>query len=337
MIVQPTPTNPRSPLRRALRLGGLVLPVALLAVVSGAGILGTRPEPPPARPPAGEATPASPDAPQFTASSLSPGPVALVAADGPPPTQFGDLPATTPGELIAARDRGRSPAAVAVSGYLQVIPGAGCAARPGGPVGPWCVRTGILADWWWTSMSTLTGPVPPHIHLVVPVGVRLPEAVARTVDSTGGGGAHVLVVGRFDDASPCTASGRSCGDDFVVERFAWVDGVRVGLTPLVADRLDTGDCRPSPFTLALDDADMPLSAVLVWPAGVKDLDPAAAALAATGPSSEPVWYLRVLDGARGPGMERRVRWMLLSEKDLRVLGSGRPIGHAAGSSGTGAG
>ena len=64
------------------------------------------------------------------------------------------------------------------------------------------------------------------------------------------------------------------------------------------------------------------------PALVLGGDPAAAPLAATGPRSEPVWYLRVLDGARGPGMERTVRWMLLAEKDLRVLGSGRPGGPA---------
>ena len=76
---------------------------------------------------------------------------------------------------------------------------------------------------------------------------------------------------------------------------------------------------------------MPLSAVLVWPDAVAAIDPAAATLAAAGPRSEPVWYLRVLDGARGPGLERRIRWMLLAEKDLRVLGSGRPDGMTAGS------
>lgn len=337
MIVEPTPTNPRSPLRRALRLGGLVLPVAMLAAVTGAAILGPRPEPPTVPPPAADVTPASPAAPPSTAPSPSPGPAILVGADDPAPTQFGDLPASTPGELIAARDGGRSPTTVAVSGYLQVTAGAGCADQPGGPMGPWCVRTGILADWWWTAMSTLTGPVPPHIHLVVPVGVRLPEAVERTAGSTDEGGAHVLVVGHFDDASPCGANGRSCGDGFVVERFAWADGVRVGLTPLIADRLDTGTQRPNPFMLILDDADMPLSAVLVWPNAVASIDPAAATLAAAGPPSEPVWYLRVLDGARSPGMERHIRWMLLAEKDLRVLGSGRPSERTAGAAGAGAG
>ena len=50
MIIEPTPTNPRSPLRRGLRVAGLVLPVVLLGAVIGAGLLGPRPEPPPPAP-----------------------------------------------------------------------------------------------------------------------------------------------------------------------------------------------------------------------------------------------------------------------------------------------
>ncbi|HYO42349.1 MAG TPA: hypothetical protein VES19_04055 [Candidatus Limnocylindrales bacterium] len=337
MIVEPTPTNPRSPWRRALRMGGLVLPVALLAAVMAAGFLGPKPETEPPRVAVATPAPAVPsDNPSAgavpTASRpASPAPAELAAVEPPePPTQFGDLATTTPGALAAARAGGPVPATLAVSGFLKVDPGEGCADQPGGDaLGPWCARTGILADWWWTSMSTLTGPVPPHLHVTVPIGVRVPTPVALAAASSSGGGTHVLVVGRFADAAECGGASpapRDCDDVFIVERFAWVDGVRVGLSPLIADRLDTGGRRPNPFALVLDAADMPLSAVLVWPDAVPAIDPAAAALAAAGPRSEPVWYLRVLDGDRGPGMERTVRWMLLAEKDLRVLGSGRPDG-----------
>jgi len=343
MIVEPTPTNPRSPWRRALRMGGLVLPVVLLGAVMAAGFLGPKPEPPPPPPPApvAVATPAPSASAPATQPAASPARVELVAADAPePPAQFGDLTTTTSGELVAARRAaGDTPATVAVAGFLKVVPGEDCADQPGGTdLGPWCVRTGILADWWWTSMSTLTGPVPPHLHVTIPVGVRVPTTVQLAAASSSGGGTHVLVVGRFADVAGCDGAGpatRDCDDGFIVERVAWVDGVRVGLSPLIADRLDTGGRRPNPFALVLDAADLPLSAVLVWPDAVPAIDPAAATVAAAGPRSEPVWYLRVLDGARGPGMERTVRWMLLAEKDLRVLGSGRPDGMTAGAAGPG--
>jgi hypothetical protein len=75
---------------------------------------------------------------------------------------------------------------------------------------------------------------------------------------------------------------------------------------------------------SLDLADLPLLAALVWPEDVWRLDTDAGGVAIRGTSGEPVWYLRVLDGARSPSMERQVRWMLLAEPDLRVLASGRP-------------
>jgi hypothetical protein len=324
MIVEPTPTNPRSPWRRALRLGGLVLPPALLAVVVGAGVLGPRPDP---LPPLDPAPPAA--ALPGTSPAASAVPESPAVEDGPPiPVQFGDLGSVSAGDLVAGRREGRAPATVAVGGYLSVTPAGGCDDLPGGPLGPWCARDGVLADAPWPAGGGLASR-PAHVHLTVPIGVRLPAAVER-----GGGGDHrVLAVGRFEDGAACGETGGRCDHGFIVERFAWADGVRVGLTPLVAERLDTGTRRPNPFVLAIDVADLPLSAVLVWPDAIATIDPAAAAIAAAGPANEPVWYLRVLDGARGPGVERRVRWMLLAEKDLRVLGSGRPGGPTADAGG----
>lgn len=336
MIVEPTPTNPRSPLRRALRMGGLVVPIVLLAAVMTAGFLGPKTDPPPE--PVAVASPVAgaPPAPS-AGSGASPSPGAgASAADLPPiPVQFGDLGSTTPGALVASRREGGSRAAVAVGGYLRVAPADACADKPGGPLGPWCVRSGALGDTTWAPSADGAPVRPPHVHLVVPVAVRLPAAVERAARA--GGENRVLVVGRFGGGAACDDAGSRCDDGFVVERFAWVDGVQVGLTPLVADRLDTGTRRPNPFELVTDAADMPLYAVLVWPDAIAGIDPGAATLAAAGPRSEPVWYLRVLDGARGPGMERRIRWVLLAENDLRVLGSGRPDGMSAGAGSAGTG
>ncbi len=312
MIVEPTPTNPRSPWRRGLRVGGLVLPVILLAGAVGAGLLGPRVE----QPPPATSAPAPLSSPP--ASPIDPS-----ASEGPViPVQFGDLGSVTPADLVEGRRAGRAPEAVAVGGYLRVTPATECADAPGGPLGPWCARAGIVADRSWIAVGDGAGSRPPHVHLVVPIGVRLPIAVERSAGA--GLENRVLIVGRFEGGAACGDPGGRCDDGFVVERFAWVDGVRVGLTPLIADRLDTGTRRPNPFELVLDAADLPLSAVLLWPDALAAIDPAAAMLAAKAPQSEPVWYLRVLDGARGPGMDRHIRWMLLAEKDLRVLGSGRP-------------
>ena len=320
MIIEPTPTNPRSPLRRALGLVALAIPVVLLGTVVGAGLLGPRPDasPAPTSPTAGSSPVAAP-------ASVAP---AVIAAGEPAaaPTQFGDLPAWTPGTLPAWPDRARAARTLALTGFLRIdgpVDGS-CIDEAGDPLGPWCERQGILADSR-SDSETPAQPFPPHVHLTIPVGVRLPAAIAGSADAPFDGGSHVLVVGRFGRAaSDCRTPARACDERFIVERFAWVDGVRVGLTPLISDRLDTGARRPNPF-LFLDAADLPLAATLVWPDAVAALDPAAARIAAAGPPSEPVWYVRALDGARGPGMDRGVRWMLLAERDLRVLGAGRPM------------
>ena len=313
MIIEPTPTGPQSPLRRGLRLAGLVLPVALLATAVGAGFLGQSPE---------AASPVATGEPEAVApDDAARGPVVAALAGSPLPDTFDGLPAISTAELLAVRSGGVVPVVVAVTGFLRVDGAADdCDALPGGPLGPWCERRGSLADRPWTSTG-VAGGRQPHVHLSIPAGVRLPERVATSRDEPGEGGVRVLVVGRFAvGAEPCAGPSRACDDGFVVERFAWADGARLGLTPLVDTRLEPGTRRPNPFHAITGERTLPMAAILAWPEGVARLDPAAGAPAADGPPSEPVWYVRVLDrdGETGPGF----RWLLLAERDLRVLGTG---------------
>ena len=308
MIIEPTPTSPRSTLRRALRTAGLVLPVVLLGAVVGAGVLGPRPEPPP---PAPSQVAALPSAQPSAVAPATPVPDPAVATDGPvPPAEFEDLPVADIGKVVEIRAGSPQGATLAVSGFLRVdgSAGGGCADEPPGSLGPWCKRLGILAARPSMSRSSSTCRIlshlhlPPHLHLTIPAGVRLPQAVEAAGREPVDDGTQVLVIGRFARAAAgCARAPWGCGETFVAERFAWADGVRVGLTPLIADPLQTGTKRANPFDTVLGKSELPLAAVLTWPDGIARLDPDAAALAAAGPPSEPVWYVRVLEDFGQPG------------------------------------
>ena len=316
MIVQPTPTSPPSRRVRARRVALLVPPVLLVLAV-GAGFAGQRPAPH-----------AGPTAEQASAVPGGSGaPDAGLAAAGIP-GQFGDLNAMTPSADLDGDTRLAAADAVAVEGYLGVDPAqSGCFDTPGSPFGPWCDRRGILAVSPWGTSGT--APFPSHLRVHIPVGVRLPEVIENGPADRPSAQVPVLVVGRRS-VPPAACDGWGpvvCDDELEIDRVAWADGVRTGLTPLIDPRLSI-ERRPNPFMNALDAADSPLLGVLVWPEDVWRLDTAAGEIASGGAAGQPVWYLRVLDGARSPGMERQVRWMLLAEPDLRVLASGRP-GEAA--------
>jgi hypothetical protein len=317
MIVQPTPTNPRSPVRRALRIAGLALPVILLGAVVGAGLLGPKVEPPPPAP--------SPQASAVPRPTATPG-AAVTAADDDhvPPATVGGLPVEPVEMVLARRDAVPPGVVVAVDGYLRVdeARAAACVDGSAGGLGPWCERSALLAAWWRASDAAV-GPFPPHLHVAVPAGVRLPEAVLAAGQRPAGA-AHVVVIGRFGlPPAGCPGEPSGCEEVLVAERVVWVNGTPAGLTPLVADALQAGTKRANPFSLRLDSGELPLSAVVVWPDTLARIDAAAAALAAGRPPGEPVTYMRFVEAAALPGAERRVRWRLLADADLGVLGSGR--------------
>ena len=135
---------------------------------------------------------------------------------------------------------------------------------------------------------------------------------------------RVLVVGRFAPAEAgCGRTTRRCGEAFVVERFAWADGVRVA--PDAAHRGSAPDRHQArePVRRGPPRAELPLAAVLAWPDGIARLDPKP-------PPSPPPGPPASRSGTCGSSRTRRarwairlVRWMLLADRDFGVIGSGR--------------
>ena len=167
MIVQPTPTDPRVPARRARALAGLVAPVALLGVVA----IG--------RPPRARALEPIPPAPPRTAvpnegDAAASQPVPLPALQVP--AMFGDLAALDPADVHAVGEAASPATAMALFGFLRMdAADSACGDAAGGPFGTWCDRRGIIAQSSW--VGTGTGPFPPHLSIHVPG--RRPAAVGR--------------------------------------------------------------------------------------------------------------------------------------------------------------
>ena len=195
-----------------------------------------------------------------------------------------------------------------------------------GPLGPWCVRTGILAERAWAVTGADFDPLSGHLHVTLPLGVRAPEVLGRMAVATAGPPLPVVVVGRFTGTRCDPADLAWCEEPFVVDRVAWADGVQATMIPLAEDPLETGQRRANPFEQAVTARQTPLLAILAWPETIARLDPATAEAAGRLEASEPVWYLRVIESeGRGPsshGGNPAVHWILLDERKLGVLATG---------------
>ena len=332
MIVEPTPTNPRSPVRRALRLAGLVLPIALLVAVVGAGVAGPKPEPvaPDAshaavaeEPSALPAPSASPTAPTAVAAPIGPGPGFPTGAAG--------LSVLSVPEAQGALATGEG-LPIAVAGFLEGLRAAdACAAAAGdtrGPLSPLCERRArlvMIGDFGWRSGV--------HLHLRFPPGVRLPAVFE---DASPDGPIPVVIVGRGGGpSSPCAATERGCVEQMTADLVAWVDGDPFDPGPV----FDAGLEVPPPEiayrhfdvarSLAVGASGTVLISAVVRPATVAAIDRDAAAALAAGPAPTGlVWYVRGLQTAYGPGRypagdyPPRILWVLLDETTGEPLTTG---------------
>jgi hypothetical protein len=341
MIIEPTPTNPRSPLRRAMRVAGIVLPVVLLAAVIGAGVLGPRPEPPaleasPGAPPLGDASQLADD-PSLTAETAPPrqipaGPVPsfpTVAAD----LEVLAVPAAQP------RLAGADGLPIAVAGYLSDVSGpAACAAAMGDTrrlLSPLCERLARL-------ITADQGAADPgvHLHVRIPPGVRLPPAFE---DAGPDEPMPVVIVGRAEEpGAPCTSSARGCGERLVADRVTWANGAAFDPGPVFDAGLETPPASVAyrrldeAKTLAVGWSGTILVAAVVRPRTVAEIDPAAAAAMAAGPRpQELVWYVRGLETGYDPTRyplghaPPRLSWAVVDETTGATLARGPVWGPAA--------
>lgn len=254
MLIEPVPTGPRSPVRRALRLAGLVAPVALLAGVVAVGVLGPRSEPAPgddAAPSAVTALVAPPATGAPDGVTPDAGPTAVIdpAPETVPPvapafpTRLSGLEVHGVADTLAARRDGAVGDIVAVAGHITIRElGAECADRYLGPSGAVCPRTAVLADSPLRPYPPSTGggagfaAIGPHLHPTILAGVRLPRLVVGTLRGDRWP-VPVVVLGRFTgpQPGPCIGGNRTCDEAFVVERVAWTTADESGDT-IAGDR-----------------------------------------------------------------------------------------------------
>ena len=330
MIIEPVPTNPRSPVRHGLQLAGVVLPIVLLVGVVALGSLGPKAMPPTALTVTGE--PAVPDAPTPEPSAEALGP------SGSPsvwPRVVADLAVRTVGEVLSLRGRIAPDRALAVAGYLGVpTPPSDCPGQPTGSLGPLCERRGMLAqEPWVMSGGGVFAPIGAHLHPRFPVGVRLAEPVAGTTRDAGGGPVPVVLVGRFEpDGDLCRDIGPECEARFLVDQLAWVNGAAFPVRPVIDDGVDG---NPAEWMLIRQlDAEVAaigwsgtvLVSALLHPETVARVDPAAADALAAGPRAAGlVWYVRGLETDYDPTRyplgrsPPRLAWVVLDDVTGEVL------------------
>jgi len=325
MIVQPSSTNPRGPVRRGARILGLVTPLVLLVVVVGAGILGPRPEPPAPPPSAAAVVPPAPG------PAASPGPLVALLPAPSFPTVAADLAVRSvpDAQVQLAQSTGQP---IAVAGWLTDLQAVdACPMAKGdtrGPLAPICARRALLL---------VAGPANAdptvHLHVLIPPGVRLPAAFE---DGLPDPPMAVVLVGRAPAmGSPCTASPRGCGEQLTADRVMWADGAPFDPGPV----FDAGLEVPPPAiglrhlgdaeTLATGWSGTILVAAVVRAGTLKAIDPGAYAAMASGRGSTGlVWYVRGLETAydadhypldRAPP---RLSWVVLDEATGVLLARG---------------
>jgi len=343
MIVEPTPTGPRAPLRRAIRLVGLVLPVLLLAGVVAAGVLGPRPEPPlPARSAAPAVALVASPRPSGATPASSPGglqdPAILRAAGDSFPAEVANLPVQHVSAVLDAQRAGRGPALVAIAGYLRAWADPQACTRPvPGLPGGGCERQALLAETSWPdSGSELVSGIGPHLHASVPPGVVIPDTAVGLVSDRPGPPPPVVVIGRFDAPGTAGVGVPGVEPPFTIERVAWASGLQESIGRQVEAGLAVapGDpTRAGPGSAALraiGPVSMLLRIVLVRRDALASVDPAAARAAASHEAGiGQLWYIRALAVAGNPGPGQPdgrsapvVRWAVVAARTGVVIGHG---------------
>jgi len=335
MPVEPVPTRPTGPSGRRAILSAVV-PVAALGLVVVAALVGTAAAPQtverPAPPTSATGNPPSfPDAPSLPGMDLS-----IV-----PRVAF-RLPVRTVDAVLDARGAGEiGDGLVAIAGYVVVDPRIGdCAVEPGlADREPFCRRLVRVSTRFGPTTPPATGVRPDgagrslraHVLPGTPLPEGLESLIGRGTDPEPWPLSSV-VIGRFGDprAGACRPPRIQCGDPFVLERVAWIDG-RWMDRPSVRDPVIPASqaAMSSDLTRLLtsresDRGEVILSEALLTADLLRDVDPAAAAALGDGPLRR-VWYVRSIGRGALDRSERPiwpVTWAVLDDDSGLMLATG---------------
>lgn len=327
MIVEPAPTNPRSPLRRAIRIGGMVAPLVLLVGVVAIGAFG------PQRAPA--ATPDPSAAAQESSGAASAGPAnpdlpVLARPAVAFPARVLGLPVDDIATALGARTPGDA-GLVAVAGYLTYggVPFTCMDAYLDPPEADCTGRTTLTSQPVAVSgqQGGGFGGIGAHLHPQFPPGTRAP-APDDSPGSVRSQPIPVVLLGSFDDArAVCT---QRCDEAFVVSRVAWVAGdewdVTLTIDPAMAVEPNIPEIRDTiaDATGRLGDAALILQTAVVRPDVLARIDTvAAAALPDIAPRMRlrPVTYVRGLVSGADAGAPA-IGWVVLDSVTGRLLARG---------------
>jgi hypothetical protein len=339
MIVEPAPTNPRSPLRRGLRLAGLTVPLFLLVGIVAAGVLGPRPAPD--RPPDSSAIAAG-------VADSSPGATerpALVVGGSQVdfPVSWIGLRVRSVADTLTARAAGAADAILAVAGYLSYrsVPWT-CGDAYVDADRTACGGQLLLADVRSVPTPSGVGPgsIGPHLHPVLLPSTRAP-APNPDPNSPRSEPIPVVVLGRFLEPplTPCPpGQTRDCGLGFAIERVVWVAGAPWGPTLTVDPEMQVEPNIPeidrtvAAAADALGVGSLPLATSVVRPGLLSVVDPVAAAALppiAADHRLRAVTYARRLVfqfDASQPlyGRDPQIGWVVLDSITEEVLARGGP-------------
>lgn len=320
----------------------ILAPVALLAVIVGAGFAGrigaTGAREAAVSPLVPPAVALEPDV--SVAPGVSPEPANPSVAGVTFPEIALGLRVHRVEEVVAGLRAGRlESGAVAVAGWLTIRPvGMACIAEVATGTRPaaLCPRETILV----ASPESLLDdrgandvmrlrPAGPHLHAVALPGVSMRQLGGRQYNglATALTPAPVVLIGHVGDERlpECRPSGRHCGEQFALERIVWVEGETVGSRAQIAtvpatSRLSTTAERGARIGRSIPGARAVLNELLVSSDALHLADPAAQA-ALDGVVDGPVWYVRFLRARSGAGAEggQDVGWAVIDDASGDVI------------------
>ena len=221
---------------------------------------------------------------------------------------------------------------VAIGGYLGVLDPPTDCADGFDPLGPLCERDIVIAEIQWSMTGGASfAELGPHVHVHVPVGIRLPADLARTTPEMRGPPLPAVVIGRLDGSpEPGCVAEEGCETGFELDAVAWFEGLPYAARPFVGPQIDaipedwilSNQAEVEALTVGPDG--VPLSSALVRPETLATLDRAAARAIRRHAQPGLLWYVRGIRWSEGrPELpHRELVWAVIGDVSLEVVARG---------------